>query len=493
MDSSNIIKIQREYINIIESLFQKEISDVKQFKSREEIDKYVIKVSSSSLWVGSYHRKVTIFEDKFIKLISALQEHWNKYENEIMFYCTQSGPSKVIIWPDVEYVQLAPKLLLYYDTILIPDPINLSLNVIKSHNYRDLLIYFAELDELKKFITDDLDKPLIIFFNYKKSSGSKFLEKESNMAFENLTSQGGELAINAFNKLFGNYYEFNDFKTLMSDLNRVSIKELNKYLKKDTLKYFLQTFINDPEYLQASYSQGTFDFVTSKRLEKSIMTPLDFINIFSLLNSLFSVHEAREFNSKSLGSVNLITNTFIPFSEFKYQRIIKDYGTALEIAEENFINYSLSQKFDWVDHIDIEKCIEIREKGVYEKIRKILEQNARKIKLSSFEDFPKLSRYYENEVKQQIQEEIALNEKKIKILKSQRSKSLVSFGITAGLTFGSLAYPAILPLTILSAGYGIIAGANARDLVNEILAGKSKLRELGNRSLSIVINKYQPK
>lgn len=215
----------------------------------------------------------------------------------------------------------------------------------------------------------------------------------------------------------------------------------------------------------------------------------DFINIFTILATMFSVYETREFNANSLNSTNLITDVHTPFSNYKYGEISKEYANLLEISEENLINYSLNQNFDWVNHIDIKKCLDIRKSGSFEEFRQILERQANQLKLSSFEDFPTIAKKYENDVRLQVEEQIAINKNRIADIKSKKKKSVVAFSITAGLTIASVAFPALLPLTLISAGYGLIAGANAKDLINELLTGKSELKELGNRSLSLVINK----
>ena len=489
MTDKKIIEIQKEYIILIESYFQNEITDIKDFSTVKEFEEYASESKSKSLFIGNFSKRITVFEDKFSKFIIDLDEFWKKHDDDIKQYCQNSSLNKVIIWTDEDILILSPKLLLYYDTVLIPDSLTtLGRIVIESGYYRDALMYFSLVSQLKEFISDNTDKPLIIFFQNKKSTHSNFLPKDSDMASQYLESQLGEISKNAFYKIINKQFDFTDIESLFSFINSSSISDLNENLNRELLKRLFFTYINNPSFLNMAYSEGNLDFIIKGRLEKGTLIAKDYLDIFSILVSMFSIFEGREYHSIFLNSINLITEMLFPFSQFKYDKLCHDYGNVLNISDEHLINYSINQNFDWVEHVDIKKCLRIRENGDFDNFRKILKSEANKIKSATFEEFPSVAVHFENEVKKQIEEEIKLIESQIKNIKTKKRISSASFGVTAGLSIASIAFPSLLPLTLVAAGYGLTYGENIKDLLNQLLTGKSKLKELGNRSLSIIIN-----
>lgn len=486
---TSIESLQAEYFHIINNYFEKEIEQIASVPFHK-VNEVVEKMKSSSLTIQAYPMK-TVLDKKFEDFLWELNLYWVKNESEIVGFTNTCGENSVTIWPDEPIIELTPKFLLYYDMVLIPDPImNLGQNVINSGNYRDALIYFSILNQIKDLQSAKTNNPLFIIVPYKKAfMGNENLSQTTNLAHEFIRSPSGKIALEAFNSMTNLSLTFTDSQDLFEKLNRLTVSQLNSNLNLTLIHKFLHFLINDPNYLQAASSSGRLDFIISKRLQKKIMNPTDFYALFGVISSFYAIFEVREYNTLKLCSTNLVTNTHLPFAEFKYAKLSEAFGSVLEIPEEHLINYSIKQEFNWLNHIDINTILELRGEGKLENYRNTLRIESDKIKNISFNEFPKLSLEFETNVLSELNKEQKEIEKEIKRIKWKRGITTANFVATTGLTFSSMAFPALLPLTVASSALGLLAGASIKDLVSDVILGKGQLKELNKRPVSILLGK----
>ncbi len=483
-----IKSIQVKYIELIKEFFSKEILETSKYESIVQFEKYSKDCKRSSVLINTLSGTITNFEYKFRKLIRELDKYWEENDVNVSKFCHESNLNKITIWPDGNIEELTPKLLMFYDIILIPDPItNLGRIVIEKGFYQDALIYFSIISKLEVLTKADSDFPLIIFFNYKKSNSHSFISKNEDMANLYLESQPGIIAKKAFNEIVGQNLESIEPDSIMEELSKIGKSKLKKDFNYNKLHIFLGHFFENYEGFELSNSRGVFDFISSHRLEKRRMNIGDYISILGLITTNFSIIQTRELNSNKLNSTNLITTFNKPFVQYKNDIISKDFGVTLNIPKENLINYSLNQNFKWLNHIDIKTVLELRLTEDFERFREIMRNTSSKLKTSKIEEFPAASEELNKIVKENVEQLIAKNKMKIDNLEKRRKISTIGFGATTLFTLASLAFPAILPLTIIASGYGIIMGENAKDFINNLLTGNSELKELGKRNMSLLI------
>lgn len=484
-----IKNIVNEYYELIDNFFKSENREISE-TSEEKYATVIESIIFSSPKIDSISFK-TELDKKFEDFICELSSYWERNENAIMEFVNNSQLNTVAIWADEPIPELTPKFLLYYDAVLIPDPImNLGRSVLEGKNYRDAFTYFLILNEIRSLQSTNTDTPLFIIFPYKKGFlGNETLNLNSNVAFEFLNSPAGKIAHDAFNRLTNLNLVFKDDNELLEKLNQLSIKQLNSNLNLPLITKFLSFVINNPNFLQASSRSGKLDFIISNRLNLKQMNSLDLWSLFSVISSMYAVFEVREYNALKLNTTNMVTSTHLPFAEFKYQEITNSFGSILEIPEEQLINYSINQNFNWLNHIDIQIIKELRENSKLETYREILRNQSQKIKNISFDKFPELSLEFEKQVFKELQEEQNNIEKEISEIKRKRLITTGSFSVTAGLTFSSLAFPALLPLTIASTAFGIAGGASIKDIVSDVIYGNGKLKELQKRPISVILKK----
>lgn len=483
-----IKSIQVKYIEIIKEFFSKEIKETSEYESISQFEEYSKSCKKKSILINTISGTTTNFEYKFQKLLVELDKYWEENDDRVSNFCEQSNLNKITIWPDENIEKLTPKLLMFYDIILIPDPItNLGRNVIEKGFYKDALIYFSIISKLEKLTNVDSDYPLILFFNYKKSNSHSFIPKNEDMANLYLESQPGIIAKKAFNEIIGQNFDIIEPDSIIEELKKVGQSKLKKTFNYQKLQSFLGRLLDNYDSFELSNSQGIFNFITSKRLENKKMNITDYISILGLITTNFSISQTRELNANKLNSTNLITSINQPFVQYKNEIISKDFGVTLNIPKENLINYSLNQKFNWLNHIDFKTVLELRLTKDFERFREIIRNTSLKLKTSKIDEFQSASEELDKIVKENVEKLIAQNQTKIDDLRRRRKISSIGFGTTSILTIASLAFPAILPLTIVAAGYGIIMGENAKDFVNNLLSGNSELKELGRRPMSLLI------
>lgn len=488
----NIQSAQDEYLSIIDSLFHDEIERLMNVEE-ERISDVVEIIKESSIIVKSYPTRKTSLDDKFEKFLDLLDSFWEKNEKLIEEYLKTTNLNTITLWPDEPILELAPKFLLYYDTVLIPDPImNLGNNVLRDKYYRDVFMYFIILKKIASLESQNIDDNLFIIVPYKKGFlGYKELDKNANVGEIFTQTPSFQIVVDTFNAITNFGYDFKDGRELVELLNSISIEKLNKRVDISLVRKFLNFLIEDPKFFQSSEKKGHLEFITTNRLQLRSMTVKDYWCIFAVLNSIYTVYEIREFNVITNNSTNLITNIHFPFADFKYEKIKSEFGSVLEISDEQLVNYSLDKKFESIGNIDISTVKELRAEGELEIIRQTIKTESRKIRQRSFDDFPDISTSFEKSVIESLNNEHEKIKKRIAEIRRQRKITGVSFTATSALTISSIAFPALLPLSLLSAVYGITAGANVKELTADVIYGKNKLKELNKnlRPISVFLDR----
>ncbi len=479
--------LQLEYAELIQKSFDFELEQLKDIDF-EDLPAAIERIVNDSLVAGTFPTKRTFLDNKFDYFLSDQKKYWDKAGPIIQEYLNKTDKNTMVIWPNDPIIELIPRYLLYHDIILIPDPImHMGQSVISDRLYRDAFLYFLIVGFIKKLPDYDSESPSVIFVPYQKGFlGHTTLGKDSDLAVEYSISPGGKIAREAFKQATRIEHDFQNMEQLMDALQKQPINKLNKSLDVSFIKNMLNFLIEDPNFLQRARAQGTLDFIVKKRLFSQKMIFEDFMNLFGILNSFYSIFETREYNAAKLNTVNLISSSQLPLAEFKQKQVLNSYGIAYQIPEKELINYSIKQSFDWLDNIDLTTCMELRSHPELEDYRNILRQEAAKIKLATYSEFTDIARNFEENVTKKLRESHEKIETEANNLLIKRRGTIGSFIAATGLTFSSMAFPNLLPLEAITTAAGVYGGAGLRDVYANVFKLEGKIDELNRKPISLI-------
>jgi hypothetical protein len=136
--------------------------------------------------------------------------------------------------------------------------------------------------------------------------------------------------------------------------------------------------------------------------------------------------------------------------------------------------------------------INLRETGQYDGVRNVLRMERRKLKYAKMDDFEMVSKEFETNIIELIDEQSAKEKEITEDIQRRTRNTLISFGITLTLGAASLAFPAIIPLTIGGAIFSIAVGsASIKDLINQHLTGEKEIAGVTRRPISFLLNSYR--
>jgi hypothetical protein len=165
-----------------------------------------------------------------------------------------------------------------------------------------------------------------------------------------------------------------------------------------------------------------------------------------------------------------------------------ELNRSLHVSEEEVAARMLqSDNLSWLEAIDIQALVKMRENDGCEELRAVFRKQKGRIKHATIGDFDQV---FES-VKDELQRLLSAHAASVEREKNQARQSLLwgatSFVVTGGLSLASLTMPAILPLAVASAVATIaIGGKSIRDLINEHLLGKKRLKDLSSRPIALL-------
>ncbi len=161
---------------------------------------------------------------------------------------------------------------------------------------------------------------------------------------------------------------------------------------------------------------------------------------------------------------------------------------SLHVSEEEVAARMLqSDNLLWLEAIDIQSLVKMRESNGCEELRAVFRQQRGRIKHATIGDFDKIFSSAEDELQRVLSEHSASIERERNSARSSMVWGTASFVVTGALSLASLALPAILPLAVVSAVTTIaVGGKSIRDLINQHLLGEKRLENLSSRPLALL-------
>jgi len=358
-DYNKLFSMQKEYFNILNEIFERSLGcHYRKFCQIGDFGKTIKRISENQV--------SKIFEGLnwgYNKLI----EFYNKNRIEPFQMSKEIGGVKLVLGGNSRFTpnkfNSIKRMLLYTDTILIPDPV-LPWIEIQRKEERFASLHFLNnifnLLHLKPLVDAKLQYPAVVVF----PSWEKSLEKNDNYT---------QSAINNLTTLVFSYFLNREFPTIQ-DLMIFSNNEQNEFLeeveknnlfiapggKKDKLTESLNTY---KKFIKEQRSKDFLD--SAKKLSDGSII---LIGVMERLAAQFHLLE----NSESLEGQPMICEN----ANWHYYKLIcQSYEGRL--SRLNILNPETTQtvrsltesRFEWLGNIPIEDIKELREENKNEEFR----------------------------------------------------------------------------------------------------------------------------
>jgi hypothetical protein len=165
----------------------------------------------------------------------------------------------------------------------------------------------------------------------------------------------------------------------------------------------------------------------------------------------------------------------------------EEWAKHIPLQESELASYAFRTGFKWLDPISLSDSIKLREADVNQEMRNGLRASRAALRSASLEEFPEAAKRFESQVKEFVS---GFSESSKKMLADSRRKlgmSYLSLIGSGSLAVAAAAFPAIMPLTVISTVAGVgLGGKSMRDIVNAHLAGRQMRKELQQRPIAFL-------
>jgi len=442
-DYNKLFSIQKEYFNILNEIFERSLGCYyRKFCQIGDFDKTIKRISENQV--------SKIFEGLnwgYNKLI----EFYNKNRIEPFHMSKEIGGVKLVLGGSSRFTpnkfNSIKRMLLYTDTILIPDPV-LPWIEIQRKEERFASLHFLNnifnLLHLKPLVDAKLQYPAVVVF----PSWEKSLEKNDNYT---------QSAINNLTTLVFSYFFNREFPTIQ-DLMIFSNNEQNEFLeeveknnlfiapggKKDKLTESLNTY---KKFIKEQRT-GHFLDVTGNLPDG----PLVLMGVMERLAAQFHLLE----NSESLEGQPMICED----TNWHYYKLIcqlyEGRLSRLDILKPETaqtVRSLTESKFEWLGNIPIEDIKDLREENKNEEFRIKLKAYTDELYNSRIQDIDKVAGEVSKAINSLIKEhQVTLKGIQEEYNKKYRRTLVLSFITTAPIFMPALApfFGVLAPLTVAS-------------------------------------------
>jgi len=450
---SDIYKIQNEFFDIIDDFFKRATGkDVKDFATPETFGKEIRR---------NAHKLARLMNNAFSKGIDNLMKYYSKYKANAYSLCRQLGGIKLIVGGSQRLfsptLQSVKSMLLYADTILIPDPVLPWIEIAREEE-RFRHIHMLEaiflLLHLKPIIKAELPYPAtVVFPSWEKSLESQDLYTKE--AFESLMMR------------FFSYYLEIDFEDETEIFNYAHSQE-EKFLEFVERK---RLFIAPGGRLNESIKEQIRRYCGSiltwrsqgfiKWANKLNNAELVLNGILERLNPQLHLRD----NSESLNSQPMLCNLatwhyFRLCAEMYNEILLKSNILSKEtIAIIHAIN---RPEFFWLGNIPFCQLVNLRKENVNLEFRRRLDVYTRHLNETALGDLDQVAA----DVARGINSLLVDHQRKIQEIKDKYRNRNLDTVIMSGITLAAIFLPWLAPYFGLIAPV-TIASKYAKDKIEE--------------------------
>ncbi len=233
------------------------------------------------------------------------------------------------------------------------------------------------------------------------------------------------------------------------------------------------------------------DLEIKNRLKAGLFYSKDANRLFEMLSGGFITLECREESSFRMNLESSVTDTTIPVLTMKYDALSEEFRVRAGVKPQDVVKYAFLHEFRWLENMTIEDLIEFKKQGFNREFRRMLADRIESLKCSEFKSFSSYAKELDATFQMLLSQEMSAQEEFLAKQRKSKQKAFLSFGASAGIGAASLAFPEILPLSILGTAYGVlIGGASVTDLIREHLSHREQKRAATARPFSILLSHY---
>jgi len=518
--SSNIIKINRDYADLINSLIPQDLSNLCINKD----DGQIIELFRESVFLSkgikipSFYGELNSFCYKIYVIIEEIEKFWRNHTDSYIGSIKES-PNFFVY---AEKISQINQLGLFFDTVIVGHRVINIFGQKKELHKKIFESLFTIRDAmfLAPYLSATCDPPIVAiipvpsFFSPDQPENMNIFIGNENLQYGLLADKNLTQYFNCCSKSFSGQnlkYWFDlfpgdkeirvadvfDVVKLRKILNpfgpnyRSVLKEHNKREKKYGLSVLRMRFGTDATPINPNIRPPFEDL---KNLLMNNSPKLYWYNLREL--SMVPLNLLAQTARSDLISDSLQADPIIEDKShyiFKSNLEAKWTKNTLKLDDEKFAARSLtSSRFKWLKNISDEDLIKIRCHGGIDQFRDLFRKYRKKIKYSSVGDFDKILENVESDFNKEILE----YSKEIKKTANSRLQkigiSTLSFTATISLSIVSICFPPLSVVTIPSAIWSsLIGSASLKDLISNSCVENKKLSGLRQRPYATLL-KYYP-
>lgn len=399
-------------------------------------------------------------EQAFTWGINALLDFYSRNEFSTFRYAKETGGMKLVLGGGSRFTKshlnAVRKMLLYTDTILIPDPVLPWIEVERSEEkfqHVNLLKNIFILLHLKPLVDADLTYPAIIVF----PSFEKRLE-----ANDPETKKGVEnLLLNFLS--FHTGYSFNSISSVF-DFARTNEHLFLYQVEKHRLFISPGGKIGTP--LKKAIKEYRKDIKTWRSEElanvylNSLNGPLILTGIWERITPQWHLLEnANELHSQPMMCVDAHWHYYKLCSKMFENNLLE--SNLLKPKTVNTLRALADGNFEWLGNVPIEALAKLRENNENEEFRKKISGFVTELHDSTIDDIDRVAA----EVGRGISSVLSENKKKIQEIETKYRRLYEQTAIASWVTLGATFIPSLAPF---AAAVPVLAGKYAWDKIGEI-------------------------
>lgn len=494
--NQEIRKIYQDYLDVLSSYLSNEREILKdklflnhlkdQLTEIEKVQKIILDRGTILDFRGN---KKFFISEELKEAHQSITDFWKQNGTRLLELIKTEYPYVKMALPN-QTLHIMKKMAVYFDTLLIEDPFQISLANQEAEELLSNQSYEAKLNRwtlslgdylgsyllVKDMLEDNLDIPIYLLCP-RMSLAESWMEDSSFFI-----KKGMDLSINHINSQLDFDFEFShiqELATIIQTLNNAQCIDLyNKFTSIDLLNKCLHMESYPGEFYslqnpnEENVKQVLFHLLTldANRFAKSVEVEL-FAN---------SIHAIRGGTEQEW--ITLQDSTKVQQNEL---------NTSVGVSKEYAIAKTLLRdKIPVFDKIDYHDLVNFRRLKQMEEIRSFFRVNSMDLSLASIDDFDDVCEKIETEFKQVLRDEFEKFERDKESFKRKKMLSTISF--TTSLSFGlaTAIFPALaalsIPVTVASALFG---AASAKDVINHHLNGKKIQQEFANRPVNVFLAK----
>jgi len=448
------IPIQQEYFQILAEFFERSTGKSATAFASPDTFGETIKKDSKKI--------ATRAEDAFPWGVNALIDFYNRHKTSVFQSAHEIGGMKLVLGGSSQFtdthLQAVRKMLLYADTILIPDPIlpwiEVEREAEKFQNVKLLQNIFILL-HLKPLVDADLTYPAIIVFpSYEKTLETK--DDETKRGIDRLVSD------------FFSYYTGNRFESMEAILHYAitSEKAFLQQVEKNRL------FIPPGGVAGSNITKAIEDYrqdIKTWRSEQHAKTYLSLPDGALVMNGISErlvpqwhlLENADELHSQPMLCLNAHWHYYTLCAGMYQGRLLE--SNLLKPETVNTLRALSGHQLEWLGNIPIEILAKLREQNENEEFRKAISSFTSQLNKCAIDDIDRVA----SEVCRGIGSLLGEHKKRVQEISAKYSRLYGNTCVVSWVTLAATFLPVLAPFAGLVSPLALV-GKYAWDKTGEI-------------------------